>query len=53
MILCVNLNAAIDKTIVVRRFRLNEIHRPEQVVPTLDSSGKALKLGLKPETLIS
>ncbi|MCB9443955.1 MAG: 1-phosphofructokinase family hexose kinase [Ardenticatenaceae bacterium] len=31
MILCVNLNAAIDKTIVVDSFRLGEIHRPEAV----------------------
>ena len=31
MILCVNLNAAIDKTIVVNSFRLGEIHRPEAV----------------------
>ena len=31
MILCVNLNAAIDKTIVVDAFRLGEIHRPEAV----------------------
>ncbi len=32
MILCVNPNAAIDKTVVVNSFRLNEIHRPEQVL---------------------
>jgi tagatose 6-phosphate kinase len=32
MILCVNPNAAIDKTVVVPNFRLNEIHRPEQVL---------------------
>ncbi len=31
MILCVNLNAAIDKTIVVNSFALGEIHRPEAV----------------------
>ncbi len=31
MILCVNLNAAIDKTIVVSAFHLGEIHRPEAV----------------------
>lgn len=31
MILCVNLNAAIDKTIVVTTFELGEIHRPEAV----------------------
>ena len=32
MILCVNPNAAIDKTVVVSPFRLNEIHRPKQVL---------------------
>jgi 1-phosphofructokinase family hexose kinase len=31
MILCVNLNAAIDKTIVVDTLRLGEIQRPESV----------------------
>ncbi|KAA3661328.1 MAG: 1-phosphofructokinase family hexose kinase [Chloroflexi bacterium] len=31
MILCVNLNAAIDKTIVVNAFNVGEIHRPEVV----------------------
>lgn len=31
MILCVNLNAAIDKTIVVESFQLGTIHRPESV----------------------
>jgi tagatose 6-phosphate kinase len=32
MILCLNPNAAIDKTVVVRSFRLDAIHRPEQVL---------------------
>jgi len=31
MILCINLNAAIDKTIVVDGFQLGDIHRPEAV----------------------
>ena len=31
MILCVNLNASIDKTIVVDGFQLGDIHRPEAV----------------------
>jgi len=31
MILCVNANAAIDKTVVVRNFRLDVIQRPEGV----------------------
>ena len=38
MILCVNLNAAIDKTIVVDQFELGEIHRPQAV--TLLAGGK-------------
>jgi tagatose 6-phosphate kinase len=32
MILCLNLNAAIDKTIVVPLFELNRIHRSESVI---------------------
>ena len=32
MILCVNLNAAIDKTITVADFTLNNIHRPQAVL---------------------
>lgn len=32
MILCVNPNAAIDKTAIVNSFRLNAIHRPQQVL---------------------
>lgn len=32
MFVCVNANAAIDKTVVVRNFTLDRIHRPEQVV---------------------
>ena len=31
MILCVNLNAAIDKTAVIPQFHLGQIHRPELV----------------------
>jgi tagatose 6-phosphate kinase len=31
MILCVNLNAAVDKTIVVNAFQMGQIHRPEAV----------------------
>jgi tagatose 6-phosphate kinase len=31
MILCVNLNASIDKTIIVNSFQLGKIHRPEAV----------------------
>ena len=32
MILCVNLNAAVDKTVLVDHFRLGEIHRPQSVL---------------------
>ncbi len=32
MILCVNPNAAIDKTVLVPNFSLNGIHRPQQVI---------------------
>ena len=31
-ILCVNANAAIDKTLLIRNYRLGEIHRPERVL---------------------
>jgi tagatose 6-phosphate kinase len=31
MILCMNLNAAIDKTVIVSSFQLGKIHRPEAV----------------------
>ena len=31
MILCVNLNAAIDKTAVINTFQLGQIHRPELI----------------------
>jgi tagatose 6-phosphate kinase len=48
MILCVNPNAAIDKTVVVPAFRLNEIQRPEQVLAFPGGKGcnvaRALKL---------
>lgn len=32
MILCVNPNAAIDKTVIVSPFQLDQIHRPQQVL---------------------
>ncbi len=48
MILCVNPNAAIDKTLVVPAFRLNAIQRPEQVLAFPGGKGcnvaRALKL---------
>ncbi len=47
MILCVNLNAAIDKTIVVSPFRLNEIHRPQQVIALPGGKGCNVARALK------
>ncbi len=47
MILCVNPNAAIDRTIVVKSFRLGQIHRPEQVIPTPGGKGCNVARGLK------
>jgi tagatose 6-phosphate kinase len=38
-ILCVNPNAAIDKTIVVDNFSLDKIHRPQRVVSTAGGKG--------------
>ena len=53
MILCLNLNAAIDKTVVVSSFEINKIHRPESLVALAGGKGcnvaRALKtLGEKP-----
>src|SRR5512147_2165609 len=39
MILCLNLNAAIDKTIVVSSFAVNKIHRPESVISLAGGKG--------------
>lgn len=39
MILCLNLNAAIDKTIVVSSFKINKIHRPESVLALAGGKG--------------
>ena len=38
-ILCVNPNAAIDKTITVENFTLDKIHRPQAVTPTPGGKG--------------
>ena len=56
MILCVNPNAAIDKTAVVPNFRLNEIHRPQQLITLAGGKGfnvaRALKcLGHEPRIM--
>jgi tagatose 6-phosphate kinase len=47
MILCVNLNAAIDKTVVVPSFRLNEIHRPQEVLAIPGGKGCNVARALK------
>lgn len=49
MFLCVNANAAIDKTVVVPSFQLDQIHRPEQVV--LLPGGKGINLARGLQTL--
>jgi fructose-1-phosphate kinase PfkB-like protein len=47
MILCVNPNAAIDKTVVVSPFRLNEIRRPPQIVALPGGKGCNVARALK------
>ena len=47
MILCVNLNAAIDKTIVVNSFQLGGIHRPETVTSLAGGKGCNVARALK------
>jgi fructose-1-phosphate kinase PfkB-like protein len=47
MILCLNLNAAIDKTIVVSSFELNKIHRPELVIALAGGKGCNVARALK------
>ena len=47
MILCVNANAAIDKTVVVRGFRLNAIQRPEWVRSSPGGKGCNVARALK------
>lgn len=47
MILCVNANAAIDKTVVVNEFRLNAIQRPERVMALPGGKGCNVARALK------
>jgi len=47
MILCVNLNAAIDKTVVVNTFQLGQIHRPEAVKSLSGGKGCNVARALK------
>jgi tagatose 6-phosphate kinase len=47
MILCLNLNAAIDKTVVISPFELNKIHRPESVISLAGGKGCNVARALK------
>lgn len=47
MILCLNLNAAIDKTIVVSSFEIDKIHRPESVISLAGGKGCNVARALK------
>jgi len=49
MILCLNLNAAIDKTLIVPSFELNKIHRPKSAI--LLAGGKGVNVGRALKTL--
>jgi len=49
MILCMNLNAAIDKTLIVPSFELNKIHRPKSTI--LLGGGKGVNVGRALKTL--
>src|SRR5215208_3280009 len=39
MILCLNLNAAIDKTVVISSFEINKIHRPQSMIALAGGKG--------------
>ncbi|HET9914315.1 MAG TPA: 1-phosphofructokinase family hexose kinase [Anaerolineales bacterium] len=47
MILCLNPNAAIDKTIVVSSFEIDKIHRPESVIALAGGKGCNVARALK------
>ena len=47
MILCLNLNAAIDKTIVVPSFEIDKIHRPDSVLSLPGGKGCNVARALK------
>ena len=47
MILCLNLNAAIDKTIVVPSFEISKIHRPDSVLSLPGGKGCNVARALK------
>ena len=47
MILCLNLNAAIDKSIIVSSLEINKIHRPESVLSLAGGKGCNVARALK------
>ncbi|MBK9925034.1 MAG: 1-phosphofructokinase family hexose kinase [Anaerolineales bacterium] len=47
MILCLNLNAAIDKTVVVSSFEINKIHRPTSMIALAGGKGCNVARALK------
>jgi tagatose 6-phosphate kinase len=47
MILCLNLNAAIDKTIIVSSFEIDKIHRSESVIALAGGKGCNVARALK------
>jgi tagatose 6-phosphate kinase len=47
MILCLNLNAAIDKTVVVSSFEINKIHRPQSMIALAGGKGCNVARALK------
>jgi tagatose 6-phosphate kinase len=47
MILCLNLNAAIDKTIILSSFEIDKIHRPESVIALAGGKGCNVARALK------
>ncbi len=47
MILCLNLNAAIDRTALVSPFRLGQIHRPQQVIALPGGKGANVARALR------
>lgn len=47
MILCINANAAIDKTVLIDRFHLNDIHRPQSVIALPGGKGANVAKALK------
>ena len=47
MILCLNLNAAIDKTVVVSSFEINKIHRPMSMIALAGGKGCNVARALK------